>query len=81
MGGNPTAGILLMLLGAALLAMGMSGKGKQILALIMGQTPEVDTSQLPTGPAQSGGYVNPSDAPSVAGFAGEKPAKAVMMPL
>lgn len=40
MGGNQTAGILLLLGGAALLSVGMTDKGKQILAILLNKQVE-----------------------------------------
>lgn len=83
MSGNPTAGIILLLMAAGLIAIGVTGKGKAIINILLNREAyaPADTSQLEEGPKQSGGYEKPSDAPMQAGFAGEKPAKVVKQAL
>lgn len=85
--GNPSAGIILILGASALIAVGFTGKGKQIINILMSGAGSTvndkggDDSIIAekTVPKQSGGYEHPADAPSLAGFAGEKAAKAVLL--
>lgn len=84
MKGNPTAGILLLLLASLLISIGLTNKGKQIINILLNRgesttgTTDGQTTE-PQKPSQSGGYSSEFPAPSVAKypgtFVGEKGAK------
>jgi hypothetical protein len=85
MKGNPTAGILLLLLASLLISIGLTNKGKQIINILLnregtsGQSNTDGQTTEPQKPSQSGGYSSEFPAPSLAKypgtFVGEKGAK------
>jgi hypothetical protein len=88
MKGNPTAGILLLLLASLLISIGLTNKGKQIINILLNRegtsgtsTTDEKTKESPK-PTESGGYSKEFPAPSLAKypgtFVGEKGAKVIL---
>jgi hypothetical protein len=81
---NVTGGVILFLVGAGIIAMGTTAKGKQILAIITGGA---TTGELPEKPGLNGeeyyfsgtptdpDYKSPSGTSNMFGFIGERGAK------
>ena len=91
MKGNPTAGILLLLLASFLIVLGVTDKGKKILRILFGtDTETANPDDLPKGkelPAQvfpgENGYKLPDGGQVAVNYpganVGEKPAKVVRL--